>query len=224
MRCSGCHEMVGQVHEVVDRWVWDLPVFEAETWMRVPRRRVACPRCGPKLEELEWLERYARVTRHLAESVAKLCAVLPIRHAAQFFGLGWDTVKAIDLAHLETTLGPVDLSDLETTVMDEFAIQKGQRYATVVIEPTSKRVLWVGRDRSREEIRPFFELLGPEGCRQLRAVGMDMNAAYELEVQHFCPQAQIVYDLPCGGQVWSRGHRPGARRRSPSPPPRQART
>lgn len=195
MRCSGCHGLVDRVHEVVERWVRDLPVFEAESWVRVPRRRVACPRCGPKLEELEWLERYARVTRRLAESVAKLCAVLPIRHAAQFFGLGWDTVKAIDLAHLETTLGPVDLSDLETIVMDEFAIQKGHRYATVVVEPTSKRVLWVGRGRSREDVRPFFELLGPEGCRQLQAVGMDMNAAYELEVRRFCPQAQIVYDL-----------------------------
>ncbi len=195
MRCSGCQGLVDRVHEVVERWVRDLPVFEAESWVRVPRRRVACPRCGPKLEELEWLERYARVTRRLAESVAKLCAVLPIRHAAQFFGLGWDTVKAIDLAHLETTLGPVDLSDLETIVMDEFAIQKGHRYATVVVEPTSKRVLWVGRGRSREDVRPFFELLGPEGCHQLQAVGMDMNTAYELEVRHFCPQAQIIFDL-----------------------------
>ena len=33
--------------------------------------------------------------------------------------------------------------------MDEFAIQKGHRYATVIIEPTRKRVLWVGRGRDR---------------------------------------------------------------------------
>ena len=33
------------------------------------------------------------------------------------------------------------------------------------------------------------------GCEQLRAVAMDMNASYELEVQHHCPHAEIVYDL-----------------------------
>ena len=33
----------------------------------------------------------------------------------------------------------------------------------------------VGRGRSRESVRSFFELLGEQGCRRLRAVGMDIN-------------------------------------------------
>ena len=41
--------------------------------------------------------------------------------------------------------GPVDLDGLEVIGMDEFAIHKGHRYATVIVEPTRKRVLWVGR-------------------------------------------------------------------------------
>jgi transposase len=65
----------------------------------------------------------------------------------------------------------------------------------VVVEPSSKRVLWVGRGRSRPDVRTFFELLGPEGCQRLRAVVMDMNSAYEIEVREHCPQAAIVYDL-----------------------------
>lgn len=44
-------------------------------------------------------------------------------------------------------------------------------------------------------MRPFFELSGPEGCRQLRAVAMDMNTAYDLEVRAHCPTAEVVYDL-----------------------------
>ena len=67
--------------------------------------------------------------------------------------------------------------------MDEFAIQKGHRYATVIVDPTVKRVLWVGRGRAREDIRPFFELLGEDGCKRVKAVVMDMNAAYEKEVR-----------------------------------------
>jgi len=194
--CNACGAEASAVHETRERWVRDLPLFDAQTHLCVWRCRVWCEHCGgPKLERLDWLERYARVTDRLAESVARLCAVLPIKHAAQWYGLDWHTVKAIDKAYLQRELGPPDLADLDQLAMDEFAIQKGHRYATVVIEPHQRRVLWVGRGRGREDVRPFFELLGEEGCRRLQAVAMDMNASYELEVKQHCPQAQIVYDL-----------------------------
>jgi transposase len=89
----------------------------------------------------------------------------------------------------------VDLDGVTRIAMDEFAIQKGHRYATVVVDVTRKRVLWVGRGRSRTEVRPFFELLGPERCAQLQAVAMDMNTAYDLEVRRHCPNARVIYDL-----------------------------
>ena len=99
--CDGCGAEVGEVHEVEYREVCDLPILDARTWLWLPRRRVSCPRCGPKVERLSWLSRYSRVTKRLAESVARLCGVLPIKHVAAFFGLGWDAVKAIDKRHLE---------------------------------------------------------------------------------------------------------------------------
>ena len=169
-------------------------------------------RCGPKLERLSWLEPYARVTRRLGESVAQLCRVASIRHVASFFGLDWKTVKDLDFASLQRQLGPVDLDGLEVIGMDEFAIQKGHRYATVIVEPTRKRVLWVGRGRGRADVRPFFDLLGTERCKRLRAAVMDMNAGYELEVKRHCPQAAIVFDLfhvvaKYGREVIDRGAR-----------------
>ena len=195
MVCGGCGHATLARHDVEDRWVRDLPIFEARTHLLVQRCRVACPTCGPKLEKLDWLEPFARVTVRLAQSVARLCAAMPIKQVAGYFGLGWDQVKAIDKGYLGRTLGEPDLSNLEEIVMDEFAIQKGHRYATVIVEPWCKRVLWVGRGRGREDIRPFFQKLGPEGCPRLQAVAMDMNGAYEEEVRAWCPQAQIVYDL-----------------------------
>jgi transposase len=125
----------------------------------------------------------------------RLCQVLPIKHVAEYLGLSWDTVKATDQAYLQESLGPPDLSGVEQIVMDEFAIQKGHRYATVIIEPSTKRVLWVGRGRRREDIRPFFEQLGVEGRQRLKAVAMDMNGAYEEEVRYQCPLVEIVLDM-----------------------------
>jgi transposase len=194
-RCSGCGEQVSAIHDRTVRRIRDLPVFDDSVELQVPRLRLACVRCGPRLEQLDWLDPHARVTRRLAESVARLCAVTSILQAARWFGLAWKTVKRIDFRHLERTLGPIDLAGVTVIAMDEFAIQKGHRYATVVVEPARRRVLWVGRGRSRAEVRPFFQLLGPEGCQRLRAVAMDMNTAYDLEVKQHCPNAEVVYDL-----------------------------
>ena len=195
MLCSGCGQHVAHVHETTERWIRELPILDAQTHLLVHRRRVLCPTCGPKLEALSWLGRYDRVTQRLAQSVAKLCSVLPVKHVAEFFGLDRKTVKRIDKAHLLETVGPPNLADLEVIAMDEFAIQRGHRYATSVVNPYTKEVLWLGRGRDRQGIRPFFELLGPEGCRKLRAVVMDMNGSYIQEVRVQCPQAEIVYDL-----------------------------
>lgn len=167
------------MHETLIRCVRDLPILDAETHVWVPRYRVACPTCGPTLEALSWLSPWDRVTQRLAESVIRLCRVLPVKHVAA----------------LADQLLPVDLSGVTRIAMDEFALRKGHRYATVVVEPHRKRVLWVGTGRSREAVRPFFALLGEEGCRRLEAVVMDMPTAYEEEVRAQCPHAVIVYDL-----------------------------
>jgi len=193
--CSGCGSRTQAIHDCQPRRVRDLPVFEHRIELVVPRVRVACPRCGPKLERLSWLTPYARVTTRLAESVARLCKVASILHVARYFDLDWKTVKEIDRSSLERELGPVDLEGVAVIAMDEFAIQKGHRYATVIVEPTRKRVLWVGRGRGREDVRPFFAAMGPQRCAQLRAAVMDMNAGYELEVKAHCPNAAIVFDL-----------------------------
>jgi transposase len=194
MVCSGCGQTCDRYHDWEERLVRDLPILDAQTHLLLPRFRVACPRCGPKVELLAWLDKFARVTKRLAESVARLCRVLPVKHVAEFYGLGWDAVKAIDKTYLEATLGESDLSDLRVPAMDEFAIKRGHRYATIFVEPHRKEILWVCRGRSREDIRPFFAKLGDEGRRRIEAVAMDMNPAYEAEVKERCPQAKIVYD------------------------------
>jgi transposase len=193
--CSRCGHATQDVHDVTLRRVRELPILDAETWLIVPQARVRCPTCGPTIEALPWLDRYARMTKRFAESVARLAQLLPIQHVADWFGLSWDTVQAIDQAALERQLGPIDLTGVRQIAIDEFALHKGHRFATSVVDPVTRRVLWVGRGRGREDLRPFFELLGPAGCAALEVAVMDMSEAYERETRAHCPQAAIVYDL-----------------------------
>jgi len=104
---SRCGQPVAEGHDVTRRWVRDLPILDADTWLVVPRARLACPRCGPTVEAVPWLARDARMTTRFAESVARLCQVLPIKHVAPWVRLGWDTVKQIDARALASRLGPV---------------------------------------------------------------------------------------------------------------------
>jgi transposase len=193
--CSRCGAGTTVVHDVSERRVRELPMLDAETWLLLPLARVVCSTCGPTVESLPWLDRYARMTTRVADSVARLAQVLPIQQVATHFDLSWDTVQRIDQAALEARLGPVDLAGVRQIVIDEFAIQKGHRYATVVAEPVTRRVLWVTRGRSREDLRPFFTLLGPAGCAALEAAAMDMSEAFEAETRAHGPQVEIVYDL-----------------------------
>jgi transposase len=183
MICSGCGQPCDKIHDWQERWVRDLPILDAQTHLCVQRFRVACPTCGPKVERLSWLELYARVTNRLAESVFRLCRDATVQAAAEFYGLGWDTAKAIDKVCLQRTLGEPDLSNVKLLALDEFAVKKGRRYATIFVEPTRKQVLWACPGNGREDIRPFFEKLGEEGRRRIQAVAMDMHRPYEAEVQ-----------------------------------------
>lgn len=90
---------------------------------------------------------------------------------------------------------PPDLSRVRRLIMDEFALFKGHRYATVALCADTQQVLWVGQGRSRKDVRPFFEMLGPEARARIEAVAMDMNTAMDLEAKAHCPNIRVVYDL-----------------------------
>jgi transposase len=184
------------VHDTTLRRVRDLPILDWDVVLIVPRRRLWCEQCaGPHLEELDWLSPHRRVTRRLEEAIGRLSQVMPLKQVAAFYGVGWHTVKAIDRTFLQQQVIEPDWSTIEYLGMDEFALHKGHRYATVIVEPLRRQVLWVGQGRSREAIRPFFESLDAHSRQRIKAVVMDMNTAFDLEVQAHCPNAEVVYDL-----------------------------
>lgn len=197
-RCSRCGEIVDDIHEITEREVRDVALLEHETWLRFPQARVRCPRCGPTTEAISWLDKHQRMTTRLADKIARLAMVLPLKHVAAWFGIHWTTAKLIHQRALEAELGPVtreSLAGVRRLAIDEFAIQKGHQYATVIVDADTRRVLWVARGRDRAAVRPFFELLGAEGCGRIEAVTMDMWGPFRDEVRAHCPQAAIVFDL-----------------------------
>src|ERR1051326_9017027 len=66
------------------------------------------------------------MTKRLADKIAGLAQVLPIKHVAAWFGVSWDTVKQIDQRALAARLGPVEGIDL---------VCEALRHPLIAIEP-----------------------------------------------------------------------------------------
>lgn len=196
IHCQHCGSRCQQIHETTIRRVRDLPLFEYRVVLHVPRRRVWCDRCGgPRLERLDWLGRYQRVTERFAKACETLLRSANVKAVAAFYDLGWHTVKAIDKMRLQASLREPDWPKIRYLAMDEFALHKGHRYATVVVDPIGRQVLWIGQGRSRQTARAFFQQLPAGVAERIEAVAIDMTTAYELEIKAHCPKAEIVYDL-----------------------------
>lgn len=192
--CGGCGQGCMSIHETVSRRIRDCDLLDCRLSLEVPVRRVSCPQCGTRREQIDWLSRHSRMTDRLIRYTEELCRILPIQHVAAHVGLSWHTVKRIDHQRLLRELPEVDLSQTRRLIMDEFALHKGHRYASVIADADTRQVLWIGEGRTREAVRPFFEQLGVH-CNQIEAVAMDQNTAFDLEVKRYCPNAEVIYDL-----------------------------
>ncbi|RPH20379.1 ISL3 family transposase [Buttiauxella warmboldiae] len=188
--CSDC-----AVHDVSVRRVRERDLLHWRVTLQLPVRRLRCFRCGIVTESISWLPERQRYTSSLATWVESLTRLLPVKHVAQLTGLHWHTIKNIDYRRMLRELREPERHTVRRLMLDEFALFKGHRYATVVVDADTQQVLWVGEGRSRVAFRPFFTWLGSEGCAAIESVAMDMNTALDLEVREQCPQAEVVYDL-----------------------------
>nr|WP_256679422.1 helix-turn-helix domain-containing protein [Pseudomonas sp. Fl4BN1] len=142
--CSGCNKPSTTTHEYCQRLVRDLPILGHPVRLNVELRRVGCGACGKRMEAVSWRDRYSRMTRRLAEAVIQTCRRLPTLHVAQLFGLHWDSVRLLERRALQAELDKRPVIRPRRLVMDEFALFKGHRYTSVVLDADTCRILWIG--------------------------------------------------------------------------------
>lgn len=96
---------------------------------------------------------------------------------------------------LEVLFKDVNTRDLRIIAVDEIAIHKGQRYATVFINYETRQVFAVVEGKTKKALESVFQMLVDRGLEdQIIAVACDMNAAYPTVVKKFLPKADIVFD------------------------------
>lgn len=194
-RCRRCGTKCAKAYDHGVRELRDLPISGRRVYLRVVQWRVDCPVCRAIVsEELDLCEPGQMLTRRYEQYLAGLCQVLPTQAVADLEQLSWSTVARIDRKYLQLRKQAQQLNKVTRICLDEVAYTKGQNYVTVVSDLISRKVLWVGKDRSKATVEAFFAQLGPVATAAIEVVAMDMSAAYIAAVEEGAPQAIIVYD------------------------------
>ena len=196
LRCGVCRQRCREVHDVRPEREWrDLSMRKLPLKLVYRPRRVACPRCGVRVEDFPWAEPWARVTTALSKAVAMLARELSWQGTARQYGLNWKSVATIVKRAVEYGLRHRKRPAVHAIGIDEVSRRKGQVYLTVVYDLERRVLLWVGEDRTEEAVKKFFtEEMGRQRCRTLQVVCMDMWAAYAKLVRDHAPHAQILFD------------------------------
>jgi len=196
LRCGVCRQRCRKVHSVRKEREWrDLSMRKLPLKLRYRPRRVECPRCGLRVEDVPWAEPWARVTAALSNAVARLARELSWQGTARQYGLNWKSVATIVKRAVQYGLKNRARPAVHAIGIDEVSRRKGQVYLTVVYDLERRVLLWVGEDRTEEAVKKFFtEEMGPRRCHTLQVVCMDMWAAYANLVRQHARNGQILFD------------------------------
>lgn len=195
LRCGQCSLPTSRVHARQEPRQWrDLRVRDQELVLRYAPRRVRCHRCGVRVEQVPWAERWQRVTKALSLSVARLAKMLSWKETAGHYQLDWKTVAASVKTAVNEGLQRRKWKPLRVIGIDEVSRSKGQRYLTLVYDLERRRLVWIGENRDADTMQRFFTWLGSRKARSIVIVCCDMWAIYLQAVRTHLPRAFVVFD------------------------------
>jgi transposase len=193
--CSGCGRRVDEIHEICEREIRDLPVFEFRTTVVIELYRLRCPDCGPRVERVDQLPSKAPFSKRFEDAVGQACEGASARQVALRFRLAESTVRAIDLRYLERWAAARKKPALRQMGVDEIHLGKKQKFLTVVSNLETGEPLWFGAERRKETLDTFFkEELSQRQRRRIEAACVDMWEPFRLSIEQWSPRCRIVYD------------------------------
>lgn len=202
VRCRECGSSV-HVQDRYTRTLKDMPLNAGEPLeLEVEIHRYQCPECGQTFtEEIPFLHPGTRVTERAADWIRRFLEKdFSITAVSELTGIHWDTIRRIHEEIMDHALQEheKDMRSIaykpKRLAVDEFSIHRGHTYATCVMDLDTGYVIWVGRGRSMNDFRKFFEEYDLSLLSEVEAVAMDMNASYNNLVAQYLPHAAIVYD------------------------------
>jgi transposase len=195
--CSGCGGSAsGYDRGSQPRLFSFVPMWGYPVYLRYVMRRVDCPDCGVKVEQVPWSQGKSPRTRAYEVFLARWARRLSWQEVARVFHTSWEQVYRSVESVVDYGLSHRSLDDIEAIGVDEVQYRRGHQYLTVVYQLDSgcRRLLYVGKKRTVRSLLGFFRLLGDRRCAGLKYVCSDMWKPYLKVIKKKAPQALHILD------------------------------
>jgi transposase len=194
--CSGCGQKRPGYDTLPERRFEFVPIWGILVYFVYSMRRINCPQCGIKVEQVPWAQGKRSITNTYGWFLARWAKRMSWSEVAKAFHTSWHIVySAVEMA-VSWGRANMKIDGITAIGVDEMQWGRGHRYITVVyqINQNCKRLLWVGEKRTVKTLLRFFRWLGKERSKQLEFVCSDMWKAYLKVIEKKASQAIHVLD------------------------------
>lgn len=170
------------------------PLGNKNAFLSVEIHRLKCSQCYHIWwPALSFVKPKKRFTTSFERYVVELMRFATIEHVAKFLRVSWNLVKNIHKSYLMKEYQTPDLESIQYIGVDEFSISKGHEYMTIFINLETGEIIHAIEGKSIASVTPFILQL-KERAVQLKAIAMDMNAAYATATKTHLPNVDVVFD------------------------------
>ena len=194
--CSCCGKAAAGYDVLPVRRFAFIPIWGYAVMLLYAMRRVQCRDCGVKVESVPWAIGKHSLTKAYMLYLAHWARKLSWKETALSFGTTWDQVcHAVEYV-VQWGLAHRELGTLRAIGVDEIHIGKSHKFLTLVyqIEADCVRLLWVGKERTKQSFEKFFTLIGQQLAGKVEFVCSDMWRPYLDVIARRCPQALNILD------------------------------
>jgi len=192
--CPICENISGRMHSHYLRTVHDLPWGGRSVRLSLKLRRFRCPE--PSCPRAIFAERLPSVVEPYARKTARLRDILLLVGFALGGEAGSRLAERLGMKASPSTLlrrlhstAPPSFPPPEIIGVDDFALLKGRRYGTIVVDLERHRPIELLEDRSAETLAAWLR-----GYPKLRIIGRDRSTEYERGIEQGAPQVVEVLD------------------------------
>ena len=182
-----------------DTWTW----VDRRLWLVYEIRRLECPECGVRTEELPWARPGARHTRDFEDMVLWLAQRTDRTSVATLMRCGWETVTAIINRGVAELLDARRLQALYRIGVDEVCYRHPHRYLTIIGDHDTGTVIDIQPGRSEQSLANFYEAQPDSIVSQIEVVSMDVSKAYSAPPAPMLPRPRSVMtrSTSCNGST-----------------------